>query len=300
MIAEQQVRDRPWLSVFVLIVTLITPHSSAFAQIPVLLWPEPPPHSAGVGEGHTPTLTPCLPDPSKHTGLGIVVCPGGGYGHLALDHEGAQIAAWLNDNGIAAFVLRYRHAPNYQHPVPMLDVQRALRTTRHRAKEWGIDPAKLGVIGFSAGGHLAATASTQFDNADPNASDPVDQASSRPDFTILLYPVITMRDPDAHAGSRNNLLGESPSEERLHEMSANERVTAETPPAFLVHTHEDQVVPASNAVLYYSALLRAGVPAELHIFERGPHGLGLARRTEQMHAWPELCLTWLRIRGFLP
>lgn len=271
----------------------------AAAQDIIHLWDGPATGATGNLEADIPTLSISLPDVSKATGVGIVVCPGGGYGGLAKDHEGKQIAEWLNGEGIAAFILTYRHAPGYGDPHPLIDAKRAIRTVRSRAAEWRIDPARIGIIGFSAGGHLSATASTQFDTGDANSDDPIERVSSRPDFTILLYPVITMTDPHTHAGSRKNLLGEAASEADIARMSAENNVTANTPPAFIVHTTEDAAVPVQNALLYYEACVRAGVAVELHIFEKGRHGLGLARDTPGMSHWPALALAWLRERQIL-
>lgn len=266
----------------------------------VPLWVEGAPAAKGRGEGHTPTITPHWPAAERATGVSVVLCPGGGYQGLALDHEGDQIAAWLNGHGVAVFVLRYRHAPAYQHPAPLMDARRAVRLVRANADAWGLDPNRIGMMGFSAGGHLAATAGTQFEAGHPQAPDPVEQASSRPDFLILGYPVITLSDPYTHAGSKRNLLGARPDEVLVEALSAEKRVTADTPPTFLVHTTEDEAVPVQNSLLFYAALARQGVPAELHVFERGRHGLGLAADDLGMSAWPAQCVTWLRVRGILP
>jgi acetyl esterase/lipase len=263
------------------------------------LWPDGAPGAKGAEPLDIPALTPYPAPADTATGAGVVVVPGGGYGHLALDHEGAQIARWLNENGIAAFVLRYRIAPRYAHPAPVTDARRALRTVRARAGEWGVDPGRIGMIGFAAGGHLTATAGTQIEAGDPQAADPVERVSSRPDFLILMYPVITMTDPHTHAGSRRNLLGEAPDAALIAAMSADQRVTAQTPPAFLMHTGDDPVVPVQNSVLFYQALLEAGVPAEMHLFEHGRHGVGLAEGDPALGRWPGLCIAWLRARGVI-
>jgi len=288
-----------WTKIFALVATIAAINGLAHGVEVIALWPEGTPSAVGTGEGHAPPLSLYLPTKEEATGVAIVVCPGGGYGGLATDHEGKQIGEWLIDNGIAGFVLRYRHGPDYQHPVPLMDAQRALRMVRAGAAGWGIDPTRIGILGFSAGGHLAATASTQFDEGSSAATDPVERLSARPDFSILLYPVITLEDPYAHAGSRRNLLGDNPDADLRRAMSANLRVTNDTPPAFLVHTHTDRVVPSMNSVLYYTALIEAGVPAELHIFERGRHGLGLAKKNPGMRLWPDLCIEWLRTREIL-
>ena len=264
-----------------------------------LLWPEGPPESKGTGDGHTPSLTSYLPAPESATGAAIVVCPGGGYGNLALGHEGEEIGQWLIANGIAAFVLQYRHAPHYAHPVPLMDARRALRTVRARAGEWGIDPARIGMLGFSAGGHLTASAGTLFEAGDPDAEDPIERVSSRPDFLVLVYPVISMNSEYTHTGSRNNLMGPNPGEELMQKLSSDLQVTQNTPPAFLIHTTGDSGVPAENSVLFYLALRKAGVPAELLIFEQGEHGFGLARQDPRLSKWPDLCMDWLRMRKVL-
>lgn len=247
-----------------------------------------------------PTLTPWLPDAAKATGTAIVICPGGGYGGLAMDHEGRQVAEWLNGVGVAAFVLKYRHqGTGFGHPAPMQDVQRAIQTVRSRAREWNIRPDRIGVLGFSAGGHLASTAGTHFIAGRPDAEDVVERVSSRPDFMVLIYPVISMVEPYAHRGSRKNLLGPKPAPELVEAMSSERQVTAETPPAFLVHTNEDAGVPSENSIAFYLALRKAKVPAEMHIFEKGKHGFGLGKPGMPAAKWPKLCETWMRERGWL-
>jgi acetyl esterase/lipase len=217
-----------------------------------------------------------------------------------MDHEGTQIADWLNSIGVTAFILKYRlAATSHRHPVPMLDGQRAIRTVRARAKEWELDPTKVGVIGFSAGGHLASTLGTHFDAGNSDASDPIDRVSSRPDFLILCYPVISMTADFIHKGSRNNLLGPNPDEKLLRSLSNETQVTAETPPTFLFHTHEDTGVLPDNSIAFYSALRKAGVPAELHIYEKGRHGIGLAKDVPGTSSWPEQCREWLKARDLL-
>jgi acetyl esterase/lipase len=228
----------------------------------------------------------------------VVVLPGGGYKTLALDHEGRQIAAWLNQRGIAAFVLEYRLTPNH-HPAQLQDAQRTLRLVRAGAKRYGIDPTRIGVWGFSAGGHLASMTATLFDDGDPKAVDPVQRVSSRPDFVILAYPVILMEPPSNHGGSRRNLLGDNPTAAQVAEVSTVRRVSARTPPTFLFHTGEDKVV-AENSLVFYLALREFKVPAELHIFEKGAHGQGLATADPILSRWPLLLEGWLRGRGILP
>ena len=280
------------------ILALICP--SGFSQEKIILWPNGAPGAKGTEEKDQPSLTAYLPSAEKATGTAIIICPGGGYGHLAVGHEGEEIGQWLNSFGVAGFVLRYRLAPNYQHPSPMLDVQRGLRTVRARAAQWKIDPAKIGVLGFSAGGHLASTATTHFDDGDASAVDPIDQVSCRPDFAILCYPVISFTDETVmHWGSRNNLIGKEPSQELIESLSNEKQVTSKTPPVFLWHTSEDKGVPPGNSTLFYQACIKAGVPAELHIYEKGPHGIGLAKKFPGADQWPVQCEAWLRGRSLL-
>jgi acetyl esterase/lipase len=266
---------------------------------PELLWPAGAPGALGTEDPDKPSLTFYLPAAAKAVGAGVVICPGGGYQNLAMDHEGQQVAEWFNSLGVAAFVLKYRLGPRYHHPIELGDAQRAIRLVRARAGEFGISPDRIGIIGFSAGGHLASTAITHFDLGNPGAADPLDRAGSRPDFAILAYPVITMRPPFAHMGSRRNLLGENPDDALVTLLSNETQVTAQTPPTFLFHTTDDPVVPVENSILFYEALRKAGVPAELHVFEHGPHGVGLASRDATLSVWPELLANWLRGRGLL-
>ena len=263
------------------------------------LWPDGAPGAKGNEPADKPTLTFYRPAADKATGAAVVVCPGGGYGGLALGHEGKDIAEWLNRHGVAAFVLVYRHAPRYRHPAPLQDAQRALRTVRARAKEWGLDPKRIGIWGFSAGGHLASTAATHFDAGKPDAKDPIERASCRPDYAILAYPVITMQGPHTHRGSRDNLLGRDPPAELLKSLSNETQVTRQTPPTFLFHTTADAVVVPENSVLFYLALRKAGVPAELHVYEKGPHGVGLAAKDPVLRSWPGRLADWLAARGVL-
>lgn len=265
----------------------------------VLLWPDGAPGAAGSEEADKPSLTVYLPPEDRAAGAGVVVCPGGGYQHLAVDHEGDQIARWLNSFGVSAFVLRYRIAPRYRHPAPLQDAQRALRTVRARAREYRVAPDRIGIWGFSAGGHLASTAGTRFDEGNQGAADAVERQSSRPDFLILAYPVIAFGGPPAHRGSMRNLLGENPDPKLVESYSNDRQVTARTPPTFLFHTDEDKGVPAENSVLFYLALRKAGVPAEMHIFERGPHGVGLAPFDQTLSAWSGRLADWFRTRGLL-
>jgi acetyl esterase/lipase len=264
-----------------------------------LLWPEGAPGATGTGQGHEPSLTIYLPEASKATGTAIVVCPGGGYGGLAIDHEGEQIGQWLIKEGIAAFVLQYRHAPLYGQPFPLMDSQRAIRTVRAGAAAWGVKPDRIGILGFSAGGHLTASTGVLNEGGDASAKDPIDQVSARPDFMVPVYPVITMQDDYTHQGSKKNLLGENPDPALVERYSLERQVNAQTPPTFLVHTTDDQAVPVENAVQLYLALHKAGVPVEMHIYEKGVHGLGLGGGNAEFATWPGHLIDWLKVRGLL-
>ena len=279
-----------------LLPALIAPLVNAAPETPIVLWPGGAPGAVGNEPVDIPTLTPYLPPKDKMSGAAIIICPGGGYAHLA-DHEGRPVAEWLNTLGITAFVLKYRLGPRYHHPAPMQDAARAIRVVRARAAEWGLDPQRIGILGFSAGGHLAATAGTHFDSGKPNAPDVLERVSSKPNLMILIYPVITMRD-QTHAGSKKNLLGAEPSPELAALLSNDEQVTKETPPTFLVHTMNDSAVPVENSLLFVSALRKAGVPFEFHLYERGPHGFGLGGKDPILATWPDRCADWLRLHGF--
>ena len=255
------------------------------------LWPGPAPGALGNGPADTPAVQVFLPTAGKACGAAMVVCPGGGYGTHA-PHEAGVVGRWFASNGITAFVLRYRLGPKYRHPIPLTDAQRAIRFVRANAKQWKLDPARIGIMGFSAGGHLASTAATHYDAGRPDAEDPVERVSCRPDVQILIYPVISMG-PQGHAGSRNNLLGPNPPPELIDLLSNEKQVTIDTPPAFLMHSVKDQTVPVANSDMYVEALKRAGVR---HLYVRGdlgPHGVGLK------DTWTPQCLEWLRAIGFL-
>ena len=263
-----------------------------------ILWPDGAPLAKGKAKADIPTLTVYLPLADKATGAAVVICPGGGYGGLAMDHEGHQVARWLNSLGVAGVILKYRVAP-YRHPAPLLDAQRALRYTRAHAKEWGIDAKRVGILGFSAGGHLASTAATQFDAGKKDTTDAIDKENCRPDFAVLVYPVITLTGKFAHGGSRDNLLGRGADSKLIASLCSQKRVTAETPPTFLVHTTEDRGVPPENSILFYEALRAAKVPAEMHIYEKGRHGLGLGQPGTAFASWPRRCADWLAARKIL-
>ena len=276
-----------------------TPAASAdTAHAPILLWPNGAPGALGDTPLDKPSLAPYLPAENP-THTAIVICPGGGYEHLAMSYEGTEVAQWLNARGVAAFVLKYRLGPRYHYPVQLLDAQRAIRYVRSHAATDGIDPDRIGIWGFSAGGHLASTAGTHFDAGNREATDPIEQVSSRPDFMVLAYPVISMEPGITHVGSLHNLLGEQPNPMLENELSNETQVTPQTPPTFLYSTTNDQTVPVMNSVLFYEALLRAGVPAEMHLFEQGHHGSGLGDGNPQLRMWPILLQNWLHLHGWM-
>lgn len=263
-----------------------------------LLWPNGAPMAQGNEDVDKPTIAIHVPRGRKAP-TAVVVFPGGGYRNLAMDHEGRQVAQWLNSLGVTAFVLKYRLGPKYRHPVQLGDAQRAIRIVRTRAAEFGIAPDRIGIWGFSAGGHLASTAATQTQPVTATPDDPIDRVSSRPDFAVLSYPVISFVTDYVHKGSRSALLGDDADPKLVERMSSELRVTSDTPPVFLFHTNEDTGVPPENAVLFYMALRKAGVPAELHIYEKGPHGVGLAATDATLGSWTARLADWLRGRGLL-
>jgi len=269
--------------------------AAAPAGTTVPLWAGGAPGALGDAEDDKPTLTVYLPA-SNPTKTGVIVAPGGGYQHLSMVKEGSDVALWLNAHGVAAFVLKYRLGPKYHNPVEIGDAQRAIRTVRARAAEYGVD--HVGIWGFSAGGHLAATAGTAFDAGNAAAADAIEQQSSRPDFLVLAYPVITMQTPYVHGGSKKYLLGDDPAPALVEAMSAELHVTKQTPPVFLFATTDDGTVPVMNSVMFYSALVKAGVPVEMHLFQHGAHGAGLAAANPQLSVWPELLMKWMRERGY--
>jgi len=263
------------------------------------LWPGKAPGALGDADEDRPTLTIYMPASTAGPMTSVIVAPGGGYRALSMNKEGRLPANFLNSLGIAAFVLKYRLGPKYHHPVELGDIQRAVRTLRARAGEWHLDPARVGVMGFSAGGHLAATVSSTYDEGNASATDPIERASSRPDFAILGYPVITFVEPWTHQGSRTMLLGDRPDPTLARNLSAETQVTAKTPPTFLFHTNADTTVPVENSVQYFLALRKAGVPAEMHIFKDGAHGAGLALQDPALSEWPTVLANWLRASGLL-
>jgi acetyl esterase/lipase len=269
-------------------------------QAPLPLWPDGAPGALGKEDKDIPTLTPYLPDPGVATGAAIVICPGGGYAGLA-PYEGHDYALWLNQHGVAGFVLKYRlGSAGYRHPIMLEDAARAVRLVRARAADWKVDPKRVGIMGSSAGGHLASTLLTHFDAGKPDAADPVERESSRPDIGILCYAVITMGQ-FTHEGSKENLLGKHPSPELVRLLSNELQVTPQTPPCFIWHTWEDNVVPVENSLQFAVALRKAGVPFALSIYQKGGHGMGLGDKPPfaHPHPWANDCLFWLRVQGFV-
>lgn len=271
-----------------------------FGPQPVPIYANGAPGAKGEGEAHNPTLRAYLPDNDLANGAAVVICPGGGYRGLAIDHEGQQIARYFNRFGVAAFVLRYRLSPDYQHPAPLNDAQRAMQFVRANAAEYGVDKTRVGVMGFSAGGHLASSLATHWHRGKPDSSDPIEHESCRPDFAILGYPVVTFTETQyMHGGSRNNLLGANPNPQLVEFMSNEKQVNAETPPSFLHHTGGDTSVPPENNVLFYLALRQARVPAELHIYQKGSHGLGLGAGDPVLSSWGARLEDWMKTNGIL-
>ena len=274
------------------------PAPDAAAGKTLQLWPAGAPGAQGSDDVDKPTLTVFLPSGVNATKTGVVIAPGGGYQNLAMGYEGTDVAHWLNERGVAAFVLKYRLGPTYHHPIELGDAQRAIRMVRANAAQYGIAPDHLGMWGFSAGGHLTATAGTHFDAGTSSAADPIERQGSRPDFLILAYPVITLEAPFAHVGSRTYLLGDNPDPALVQSLSAELQVTKDTPPTFLFSTTDDNAVPVMNSVMFYSALVKAGVPAEMHLFQIGTHGSGLGAGNTALSVWPDLLINWMRERGY--
>ncbi len=276
-----------------------------FAQNIMKLWPKgapgnnecPQPEETFNGKMvrfvSDPTLTIYLPDKSNNTGAAIVICPGGGYALEAMDHEGYAYAEFLQSKGIAGIVLKYR-LPYGHHEIPLMDAQYALRTVRYNAAAWGIDPNKIGISGFSAGGHLASTAATHFDRGKPGSNDPIEKVSCRPDFSVLVYPVITFNEQWGHMGSRENLIGKNHDLKLINYYSNELQVTTETPPTFLILADDDQAVPPRNSIEFYRALKEKGVAAELHIFREGGHGFGMTKKNKPHDQWPLLLIDWMK------
>ena len=271
------------------------------APTPMRLWEGDAPGALGKEQSEkntndVPTITVYRPT-GANSGAAIVICPGGGYGGLA-PHEGKPVAEWANSLGMTGVVLRYRLGPKYHHPVMQQDVNRAIRMVRAHAKEWGVDPQRVGVLGFSAGGHEASTAATHYDTGKADATDEVEKQSCRPDFAVLIYPVITMTDPFTHKGSRANLLGKEPDPKLVELMSNEKQVTKDTPPTFIVHGADDKVVPIENALMWVSAMAKSDVPCTFVMFKQGKHGFGIGN-TPETSAWPAQCAAWLQGLGVL-
>lgn len=244
-----------------------------------------------------PMIQVYLPTKPYVSGEAVVICPGGGYRILAYNHEGSDIAKWLNSQGIVGIVLKYR-LPHTQNNIegrlsPFLDAQRAIRITRFHAKEWGIDSNKIGIMGFSAGGHLASTLGTHYED-NFFITDKVDSINCRPDFMILMYPVITFQEPFLHSGSRNNLICDDNDSTLINYYSSELHISEDTPPTFLVHAGDDKGVPVENSLMFYNNLKRKGVVSELHIFQEGGHGFGLAIGKGRLEQWKDLCITWIK------
>lgn len=279
-------------------VAAIASTSSPAEFTAIRLWEKGAPGSPATKPKDEPELYVKLP--TAPNGTAVIILPGGGYGALAMTYEGLDVADWFRSFGVTAFVLKYRmHGTGHMHPIPMMDGQRAIRMVRARAAEWHIDPSRIGVLGFSAGGHLASTLGTHFDKGDPKAADPIDRVSSRPDFLVLCYPVISLTAEARHKGSVRNLLGDTPDPKLLENLSNEKQVTNDTPPTFIFQTSEDKGVPAENAVAFYLALHKAKVPAEMHIFQNGPHGVGMAKKIPGTNEWPALLREWMKVRGLL-
>jgi acetyl esterase/lipase len=297
-----------------ILISLILGASASFAGVAgaapsvIQLWPEGVPGAKAIGpenigNGYNsnvsePTLTMVGPAIDHPNGTAIIICPGGGYVRMATAREGDQYATWLSTLSVTSFVLKYR-MQEYGHPAPLQDVLRAVRMLRSRAAEFNINPERIGVMGSSAGGHLAASAGTLFDNPAGRTGAPLDAVSGRPDFLMLMYPVISMREPAVHAGSRKALLGAAPSAESIELLSLEKQVTSRTPPTLLIHTQADQAVPVENSILFYQALTKAKVPAEMYLFEHGGHGMGMREGLGTSTLWPRRAEEWLRDRGLL-
>lgn len=284
--------------------------AAAPAQKVIEIWPEGIPDkktdipAERVDNGraysvNTPTLTLFPLNSAGKSSAAVIICPGGGYDHLSLENEGNAVAKWANSIGVTAFVLRYRLV-EYGHPAPLRDVLRAIRLVRSRAKEFGVNPEKIGVLGASAGGHLAACAATLYDAPEGKTGAELDKVSGRPDFAVLLYAVVSMKEPYVHQGSRKALLGANPAPELLDHLSPELQVTKDCPPVFIVHTEEDRAVSDFNSIQFYEALHKARVPVEMHLYEKGPHGFGMRKDLGQTSEWPKRCEEWMRSHGWLP
>ncbi len=272
---------------------------SAQMQPPVPLWDTAVPGALGTSSNDIPTLTPYLPDPAAATGAAMIICPGGGYSGLAA-HEGNDYALWLNQHGVTAFVLKYRLAPRYHYPAIFQDAARAVRLVRAKADTWKIDPKRIGIMGSSAGGHLASMLLTHFDSGNPASDDVVERQSSRPDIGVLCYAVISLG-KYTHQGSKGNILGRNPAPELAQFLSSELQVTPGTPPCFIWSTFEDNTVPMENSMLFASALRSNNVPFALNIYQKGGHGMGLNDKPpfDHPHPWAADCLFWLQAQKFV-
>ncbi len=298
---------------FPLLLLCILVANSGFAQNKIIpLWENDPPNYQESGEVtiwdtsdivrirlvQQPDIAVFLPSKKNATGEGVIICPGGGYQILAYDWEGSDIARWFNSHGIAAFVLKYRLPGSKSNIIPykspLMDAQRAMRLVRYHAEEWNVDPARIGIMGFSAGGHLASTLSTHYDGGNPSGDDPVDRVSCRPDFSILIYPVISFNDDFTHSGSKWALLGDNPDAELVTYFSNELQVTDDTPPAILVHSGDDKSVPVENSLVYYEALRAHQITSELHVYPYGGHGFSLAIGNGHLSTWPDRVIDWIR------
>lgn len=248
---------------------------------------------------HHPTLTVYAPPAGKANGTAVIYAAGGGYVRVAIGPNGGDITRWLNSLGITVFVLKYR-AAEYGHPAPLRDALRAVRIVRSRAAEFGVQPDRVGMLGGSAGGHLTASAGTLFNAPEGKTGAELDNVSARPDFMVLIFPVIAMEGPFVHGQSRQSLLGKNPSDELKHHLSVDAQVSGDTPPTFLVHSTEDTVVPVENSILFFQAMRRAKRPIEMHIYPKGPHGSGMDPKLGPTSEWPKLCESWMRFNGWLP
>ena len=286
------------MKIILVIIATVVFMANVAAQTPINLWSGDAPNAKGTEAIDIPTITPFPAPKDKATGAAIIVCPGGGYVKLSDVKEGSAVAEYLNSIGVTAFVLKYRLGPKYGQPNQLLDASRAIRTVRSRAKEWNLDINRIGILGFSAGGHLASTLATHFDSGKSDSKDEVEKQSSRPDLQILIYPVITMGE-FTHKGSKLNLLGENPNADLVKFYSNELQVTKETPPAFLVHTTEDKAVPFENSLQFVQALRKNNVLFEFHLYEKGPHGFGLAPTDPILSTWKDRLTAWLGLHGFL-
>ena len=298
-------------SLAILAFVSLFPVLAGAAHAPVIdIWPEgvpgfkpdaPKEHDDGQGHIYSvdhPTLTVFPADPAKSVGTAMIVCPGGGYVRLAVETEGSSMTRWLNSLGVTVFILKYRLL-EYGHPAPLQDVLRAVRLVRSRAAEYHVNPDRIGVFGGSAGGHLAACAGTLYDDPAGKTGAALDSVSGRPTFLVLLYPVITMRKPYVHSGSLRSLLGKTPDPALVDLLSVEDHVTKDTPPTFIAHSQEDKSVSVENSIKFYEALTKAGVPSELHLYSKGPHGFGMRKDLGPTSDWPARVEDWMRFKGWL-